>query len=424
MATAATERFATLDATRGVAVMGILLINIISFSMPEQAYISPLAWGGTGPADIAVWAVNQLFFEGRMRGLFALLFGASAMLVIMRTEAKGGSPASVHLRRMAALALFGLAHCYLVWEGDILFHYAVLGSLLLLVHNWSVKTLVRAAIVVLALHTLYWGVQFVGALFFQSVATAPDAPADVVRQYETMMRSFPGPDSPSIARDLATFRGDYWTVLDFRLTHRTWIPWELIKVLGGETLGYMLLGMALMKSGLFTGGWDRARVRRLMLVCYAISLPVMAALTAWQYASGFDPIVMMGVFLSWSIPFRVVMTVAHAALIVLIVTRFADSALVARVAAAGRMAFTNYLMTSIVMTTIFYGYGLGLFGYVGRAEVYLFVLGMWALMLLWSKPWLDRFAYGPFEWLWRSLARLKLQPMRRNIDLASVSQYP
>jgi uncharacterized protein len=418
------ERFATLDATRGVAVMGILLINIISFSMPEQAYISPLAWGGTGLADIAIWVINQLFFEGRMRGLFALLFGASAMLVMMRADAKAEGAVRVHLSRMAALVLFGLAHCYLVWEGDVLFHYAVLGCLLLLVRNWSVKALVRVAIVLLTLHTLYWGVQFVGALSFQSIATAPDATAEMVRQYRAMMASFPGPDSPSIARDLAAYRGDYATVLDYRLEHRAAIPIQLLFILGGETLGYMLFGMALMKSGLFTGGWDHARVRRLMLVCYAISLPAMAALTAWQYASGFNPIVLMGVFLSWSIPFRVVMTVAHAALIVLLVTRFANSAVIARVAVAGRMAFTNYLMTSIVMTTIFYGYGLGLFGYVGRAEVYLFVLGMWALILLWSKPWLDRFAYGPFEWLWRSLARLRLQPMRRTNHLASVSQYP
>ena len=129
----------------------------------------------------------------------------------------------------------------------------------------------------------------------------------------------------------------------------------------------------------------------------------------------------MGNFLGWSIPARVVCTVGHAALAVLLVERFAGTALVARIAAAGRMAFTNYLMTSIVMTTIFYGYGLGLFGHVARAEVYLFVLGMWTLMLAWSKPWLDRFVYGPFEWLWRSLSRGELQPMMRSKPLATVS---
>lgn len=88
--------------------------------------------------------------------------------------------------------------------------------------------------------------------------------------------------------------------------------------------------------------------------------------------------------------------------------------MVARVAAAGRAAFTNYLGTSIIMTFLFYGYGLGLFGEVSRAACYLFVIGAWALMLLWSKPWLDRFAYGPMEWLWRSLARGQLQPISRH----------
>lgn len=424
MATAATERFAMLDATRGIAVMGILLINIIGFSMPEAAYISPLAWGGVGPADLTVWAINQLLFEGRMRGLFALLFGASAMLVMVRTVDAGGRPVVVHLRRMAVLALFGAAHCYLVWDGDILLHYAILGCLIWLVRDWSIGPLVRAAIVVLALHTFYWGFQMGGALYFQWVATAPDAAPDIVRQYQAMLRGFPGPGNPSIAADLAAYRNGWWEIVTTKLENDLRLPLDLLKYLGGETLGYMLLGMALMKSGLFTGGWDRARVRRLMLVCYAVSLPAMAALTAWQFASGFDPVVLMGVFLGWSIPFRVVMTVAHSALIVLIVIRFANSALVTRVAAAGRMAFTNYLMTSIVMTTIFYGYGLGLYGHVGRAEVYLFVLAMWALMLAWSKPWLDRFAYGPFEWLWRSMARGKIQPMRRANHLASVSQYP
>jgi uncharacterized protein len=88
---------------------------------------------------------------------------------------------------------------------------------------------------------------------------------------------------------------------------------------------------------------------------------------------------------------------------------------VGRIAAAGRAAFTNYLGTSILMTTLFYGYGFGLFGTLGRAELWLVVLAAWALMLAWSKPWLDRFAYGPFEWLWRTLARGRVQPLRRPV---------
>jgi uncharacterized protein len=119
--------------------------------------------------------------------------------------------------------------------------------------------------------------------------------------------------------------------------------------------------------------------------------------------------------MAWSlaatVPFRPAMVIATAALIIL-ATR-GGGALVDRIAAAGRVAFTNYLGTSLIMTTLFYGYGLGLFGALGRAQLWLVVLAMWGLMLLWSKPWLDRFRYGPLEWLWRSLARGEMQAMRR-----------
>jgi len=107
------------------------------------------------------------------------------------------------------------------------------------------------------------------------------------------------------------------------------------------------------------------------------------------------------------------MTIGYAALLVLLIRRHAASGWIARIAAAGQAAFSNYIGTSLVMTSLFYGYGLGLFGAVGRLPLYLFVIGASALMLLWSKPWLARFRYGPLEWLWRSLARGAVQPMRR-----------
>jgi uncharacterized protein len=112
-------------------------------------------------------------------------------------------------------------------------------------------------------------------------------------------------------------------------------------------------------------------------------------------------------------PFDFGMAIGYAALVAAWVKSSAPTALMKRVGATGRMAFTNYLMTSIIMTTIFYGYGLGLTGHLERAELFMVMLGMWALMLAWSKPWLDRFRYGPFEWLWRSMSRLELQPMRK-----------
>ena len=121
------------------------------------------------------------------------------------------------------------------------------------------------------------------------------------------------------------------------------------------------------------------------------------------------PLLMMA--MAATVLFRPLMVVAIAALVILATRR--GGKLVDRIAAAGRAAFTNYLGTSLVMTFLFYGYGLGWFGTLSRAQLWLVVLPMWVLMLAWSKPWLDRFQYGPFEWLWRSLSRWEMQPMIR-----------
>jgi uncharacterized protein len=183
--------------------------------------------------------------------------------------------------------------------------------------------------------------------------------------------------------------------------------------MGLETLGLMVLGVLLLRNGFLPGAWQPAAYWRTARWGFLLGVPPSTALAAWQWSNGFPPLDVFASFIAWTEPFRYPIILAHAAAAVLALRRFADSALAARIAAVGRAAFTNYLGTSLVMTTIFYGYGLGLYGHVGRAELYLFVFGVWALMLLWSKPWLVRFRYGPLEWLWRTLARGSPQPMRR-----------
>jgi uncharacterized protein len=142
-------------------------------------------------------------------------------------------------------------------------------------------------------------------------------------------------------------------------------------------------------------------------------LVLSAFLAAWAAATGYDLITTLAIFISWGAIPRLMLTIGYAALLLLAIERLAGTAFLTRVAAAGQAAFTNYLGTSMVMTTIFYGYGFGLFGHIGRPALWLFVVAAWVAMLLWSKPWLERYRFGPLEWLWRSLARGKLQPMRR-----------
>lgn len=415
----ANQRYVSLDALRGIAVMGILLMNIIAFAMPELAYINPLVWGGTSTADFIAWAAAFVLVDGKMRGLFSLLFGASMLLVMERARAAGEDEQSVHIRRMGWLLVFGLAHYYLVWYGDILFLYAVTGFVAMVFVHMEPRRLYRWSIALFVINFIIWAALLGSMIALKWSALQPGADADTLRSYADLVASIGIPDAESLASEINLHHGSYSLIVQDKLTDGLIQPVIFLFYSFVETLALMLLGMALMKTGFMTGQWNAARYRRIALRCYAVGLLATVLLAWWCWSSGFDAVTTFGATFAWSSPFRPLLVIGHAAIALLLIRRFADTAFVARITAAGRAAFTNYLGTSIVMTAIFYGYGLGMYGKVDRAPVYLFVLGGWIVMLAWSKPWLDRFAYGPFEWLWRSLARGKIQPIRRSHSIAT-----
>lgn len=409
---AAMTRYESLDAIRGVAIMGILAMNIVAFALPFSAYVNPLAGGPVGALDLATWFFNFVFVDSKMRGLFSMLFGASTLLVIQSAAASGRSAVRVHYSRMFWLAIFGLIHFYFIWFGDILFQYATCGLLLFAFRNLSVKALVVWAVVFL---TISIGFFAFGWLVFALTEAGKFAPETAARMHDDLVQlsADMGPGAASYAKEIASHLGSYGSIVADKLGERASEPFTSALMFLWETMGLMLIGMALFKSRMLTGEWEPARYRKWALRCFLIGAPPLVALALYQAESGFSAVSTFGASLSLSAPFDIVMTIGWAALIMWLIKVKADDAVRARLAATGRMAFTNYLATSIVMTTIFYGYGLGLFGSVGRTALYLFCFGMWAAMLLWSKPWLDRYQYGPLEWLWRSLSRWQLQPMRR-----------
>jgi uncharacterized protein len=404
------QRHISLDAMRGFAVMGILAMNIIGFAMPEWAYVTPAAYGTDTLADQIAWAFSFIFIDGKMRGLFSLLFGASMMLIIDRATAKGENAAQVHYRRMAWLAMFGLAHYFFIWFGDILFLYAIIGMFSFRFRDWPSERLIKVALIIFAVGLALWGIQFGGLQAFQYFANRPDASADMARQYRELMDS--AALAFNVAPDLALHRGSYAAITMDKLDE--WAePLLLVVQSIGETLPLMMIGMAMQKSGFITGDWSAADYRRWAMRMVPIGLLLTIVLAVWIVVVDFDRITAVAVLYFWGGIPRMMLTIGYAALLIMFIGRYHTHPMLARVAAAGRAAFSNYLGTSIVMTTIFYGYGFGLFGHVGRAGLWLFVLGAWAVMLLWSKPWLMQFHYGPLEWLWRSLARGKIQAMRR-----------
>lgn len=406
------SRYLTLDALRGFAVMGILAMNITAFDMPFMAYMSPGVYGGHSGANLISWFVSYTIFDGKMRGLFSLLFGASMLLIAERAAAKGESAAKVHYSRMIWLALFGLAHFFFIWFGDILFLYASVGCVAFLFRKWQPKTLMRSGIGIYAVGALLFSGAMGGMVYSQYRAQQPDATAKEIKDYKEMMSS-PEFSGKGVEEDIKIYRSSYAEIVDYKLTKKWKEPFSGVPQSILETLPLMMIGMALLKNGFLLGQWDRRRYRR--WAAYGIGIGAIAsAVSIWfQYHVGFNLIYVLNAQFAWMALPRLAMTLGYAAALVLVIQSFANSGFIQRVAAAGRAAFTNYLGTSIAMTTIFYGYGLGLYGHVPRAQLWLFVIGAWIVMLLWSKPWLIRFRYGPFEWVWRSLARMKLQPMRK-----------
>lgn len=401
------ERHRTLDALRGVAVMGILLINIIAFALPDAAAYNPKAAGLRTSADLWAWAVDFVLIEGKMRALFSFLFGASMLLVIERAEAEGRGGSGVHLARMAVLLVIGLLHFVLLWQGDILHHYALVGIVALLFVRASTSTIVRAAVLCFALTASLYAVTALGITALRHDAHRSGAPVDVVRSWQAIEAQFGATSTAKPALQLRSYSDQ----VAARVTEGSADAVQILMFTGVETLGLMLLGMWGLRSGFVTGAWPRERYRRWAIVSYAIGLPPLIVLAAVTWRSNFEPVTVFASGYAGSAPFRPVVMLGHAATMLYVLKGKRDW-LAQRIEAAGRAAFSNYLGTTVLMTTLFNGYGLGLFGALSRLQAYAVVPVVWGLMLLWSKPWLDRYRYGPAEWLWRSLARGRAQPMR------------
>lgn len=409
MATTSPDRIATLDIIRGLAVMGIFSVNVVGMAMIEAAYFYPPAYGFGSTADRVMWAANFILIDGKVRALFSILFGAGIVLVCERAEAAGRPAWQVHYPRMLVLLGFGLAHYYLLLWGDILANYALIGMVAFAFRRLPVERLLALALICFAL-TYTPGFLYSGQLDAAQALEAPAAPPESRAQIAAWRASLI-PDPAEIAADNAAHQ----SVADYaRYILRTepFRPLEAIIGYGGETLALILLGMAGYRSGCLTGAWPRRRYGQVAWWCVGASLVYFGA-SAWAILRAeFDPFTYIPLDQYWAGPLRPVAAAGYAALVILLFPR--GGAVADRLAATGRMAFSNYLGATLVGALLFNGYGLGLYGTLSRAEAWLFVPPVWALMLLWSPWWLARFRYGPLEWVWRSLARWRWEPLRRS----------
>ncbi|MEP3050328.1 MAG: DUF418 domain-containing protein [Erythrobacter sp.] len=404
------DRIESLDFIRGLAVMGILAANIVAFGQPFTAYMYPEAFlVSTNDPGGWQWIAQFVGIDGKMRGLFTLLFGAGLFLFMERAWARGSSR-WLQARRLMWLLMFGLLHYFLIWRGDILTFYAIGGLIVLLCLKWSATKQLKLGLVGYIIGAILYALMMVPLPF---VADTPlgDEPA-----YSEMREGLEAGQTDAIEDDAAEtgFKqsGDYVGLVEHRVSNHAFDPLTGMLLFSLETIPLMLIGVGLFRLGFFTGEFDRARMRRWGWIGLTVGAALHLAIALWVKGNGFTYYGTLAAFVGMSVIPRLMMVLGLAALLVLLAPK-ATGWLGTRISAAGRAAFSNYLGTSIVMLFVFHGWALGLFGELDRPQLYIVMALTWAAILLWSKPWLKRFRYGPLEWLWRCLTYGKLFPMRR-----------
>lgn len=420
------ERIVAIDVVRGLAVLGILVMNIVEFGLPVAAYDDPRRGGGTTGIDLWTWFVQMVLFEGRMRGLFSMLFGAGLVLIDERMvrAGRGGGAADVLLRRCLWLALFGIVHRFgLQWTGDILYAYGLLGLVAIAFRRLRPLPLLLAGLLCLSAPTpiAAWHDHQLRELqtnaakadeLEQAGQPVPDA-LRAARDRQKRRLAEPKPDVD--AAELAAVRGGYANVFAYRWDyHHTFQSDYLYYFFVWDVLGMVFVGMALCRWGFFAGAWS-PRGYRWMLAAGGLGAALSLAHAIAFADSGFSPGGLTLRFWHDSLhPFvRGIVGLGWASGLLLLLRAGRLRRATTALAAVGQMAFTNYVLQTVCCTLLFFGYGLGFYGSWSRSTLMLVWAGVSAVQIAASRWWLGRFRFGPLEWAWRSLVWWQRQPMRR-----------
>lgn len=406
------ERIETLDVVRGFALFGILLMNIVVMGQPFGAYFNPAYAGPPSEADFNTWFITHTFFEGSMRTLFSMLFGAGFILLLERleTRAPGLSATKIYMRRLAYLMLFGLIDIVVfLWFGDILFAYAVAGIFLLLFWKAKLRGLIIWAVAIMAMTALFnlgGGEKFaVMQAEYDKAVAARTAGETLTEEQQTSLREFPEaiaffqPNEEQNKEAIETAKGGWPAVAGHNFGKIFGTPigfFATFNVL--DPLAAMLLGMIAYRLGLLQGRWSLRATLALAVVGFGIGVPVNLMETQTIIASGFTIHGFFDAMRTYDLG-RVSLALGWLGVFLLICKAPWLSWIRAGVGSVGRMALSNYLSHSIIAAIFFIG--MGYFAELSRAELYLVVAAMWTFNIVFSLLWLSLFRMGPFEWLWR-----------------------
>jgi uncharacterized protein len=426
---ASAERIKSIDMVRGCATLGILLMNIPGFGI-DWSQLYTILSGPHAGKDYYTAAAIFTFFEGTMRGLFSMLFGAGMVLFMQNKQTAAGGPtvADYYYRRLLWLVLFGLFNAYiLLWSGDILFFYGLCGMILFAFRKVKPYWLIVIGLVCIGLglfknQNWYDDTKDTRINYIEAVA-AQKANKELTEEQQAALGAWPEmekgqkPDTANVNRNVRKMNSGYATVFTHLLPQN--VGSEVNYMYHGiwDILCMMFIGMGLFGLGFFSNKLSTSAYVMLLLIGYGIGIPL-----GWSYF--YDGYVSQTTsFAAYIDSFRVppgqvydfrrfLLCLGHVSLLMLIFRSRIVPWLMKALANVGQMAFTNYLMQSIICTWFFFGYGFGYYNKLRFHELYYVVFSVWIFQLIFSSIWLRYFRFGPFEWLWRSLTYWKKQPMK------------
>jgi uncharacterized protein len=422
------DRIAIIDSLRGIAILGILLMNIPFFSMPEPSTDNPGIFHETG-IDLRVWYIIDWIFDGTQRALFGMLFGAGILLFLSKLENKlpGMAPADYLIRRNLWLIVFGLIDGYvLLWSGDVLFTYGIAGIILFVFRKVNPRRLVIASAACLVLMTVRENVGLYRSKLAirkgESIARIDTARTKLTEQQKEALGAMTSlkdrADSAALIKETAKtvrhIQGDYPTLYNHISNETADLEVSVSYYWIWDSLVFMFLGMAFFKTGVLTGTASLRIYWWMTIGGLALGLLLnYAFMQQWIGARFNTYIYSRDVAGNYYEITRVLRSIGLFGLIMLMYRSGWFNWFFGLMRPVGQMAFTNYLMQSILCGLFFYGIGWGMFGRLQRHEIYYVVGVVWLLEIIWSHLWLRYFRFGPFEWLWRSLTYWKRQPMKR-----------
>jgi uncharacterized protein len=417
------ERINSLDTLRGFALLGILPANVLVFGMYFAAGNDPTVAGGATGLNLASWALFRILIEGKMRCLFSMVFGASMILLTSRVEERSGATAAdIYYRRNLWLLLFGLAHAFLLFWGDILYPYALCALILFPFRKLPAKKLLIIGALFIAFKAGWCAVDAFRLIERRNLAAAGDAAQKagkkpVEEQVEAQkeleaQRKQRKPSFEELEKDAKKWRGNPLEVIGARAKAlAVWHGLPYYDPVNCDVWSMMFIGMGLFKLGVFSAARSYRLYAWIAVIGCLIGIPV-NSYTAWlAVKSNFDRVTFAFTYVAYDIE-RLPVALANMALMMILCKAGALRWLTSRLAAIGQMALSNYILQSVVCAFVFTGYGFGLYGRLERYQLYYVVAGCWAMSLAASPIWLQHYRFGPLEWCWRSLTYWKRQPMR------------